>query len=461
MLTIQTSDHERNCEGVSRRDLLRIGALGLGGLALPELLQARSAGLPGFVRDKAVVLLFLGGGPSHIETFNPNMDAQSPFRSVNGEVKTKIPGVAFGGDFPLLAKQADKLTIVRSFHHRHSNHSIAVPYVLSGGGLFPGGMGAVYARLRGTNHEVTGLPTTALATAPDIGRFANPKKRIVEGSQPGSLGSACAPFNPEGGGPAIGNMTLNVPRERLDDRRQLLGELDRLKREADARGALEGLDQFQQQAYDVVTGAASKAFDLSREDKRTVERYDTGMFRVGEKEFRQCTLGRQMLLARRLVEAGCGFVTVQNSGWDMHGGSGNNFMSLSDGMKMLGGPLDRAVSAFLTDLADRGLLEHTLLVITGDFGRTPRINKYGGRDHWGNLSTLALAGGGLETGQVIGRAARNNDVPHSDPVGIENLMATIMNVLFDIGQLRVQRGVPRELLDPIVRYKPIQISGVY
>jgi len=465
MLTLHTSGHSRTCEGLTRRDWLRIGTLGLGGLALPDLLRAKAvaSGKPDFVRDKAVVLLFLGGGPSHIETFNPNMDAPAPFRSLTGEVKTNLPGVTFGGTFPLLAGHADKMVIVRSFHHGHSNHSLAVPYMLSGGDVFPGGMGAVYARLRGTNEEASGLPTTSLVTAPDVGRFLNPKKRIVQGSQPGELGTAYAPFNPEGGGPAIDNMTLNISQDRLADRQALLGRLDNLKRQIDVDGALDGVDRFRQQAYDMITGAAGEAFDLSKEDPRLVDRYDTGRFRVGEKpeDVRPCTLGRQLLLARRLVERGCGFVTVQNSGWDMHGGKGNNFMTLPQGMEMLGRPLDRAVSAFLGDLSDRGMLEHTLLVITGEFGRTPQVNKKGGRDHWGNLSTLALAGGGLRTGRVYGRAARNNDVPHRDPVGPENLMATIMNVLFDLGQLRLEAGYPKHLLDPIFNHPPIDLAGVY
>lgn len=364
MLTFQASGRVRTREGISRRELLRIGTLGLGGIALSDVLRLKAEAAGRFVRDKAVVLLFLGGGPSHIETFNPNMDAPSPFRSVTGEVRSAIPGVTFGGTFPQLARHADKLAIVRSFHHRDSNHNTAVPYVLSGGGVFSGGMGTVYARLRGTNHPVTGMPTTALVTAPDVGRFQNPKRRIVDGSQPGSLGAPYAPFNPDAGGPACDNMKINVPQGRLDDRRRLLAELDRLKRKVDVHGMLDGADRVRQQAFDVILGAAAEAFDLSKEDPQLVERYDTSMFRVGEKEVRNCTLGKQMLLARRLIEAGCGFVTVQNSGWDMHGGSGNNFMSLASGMRMLGGPLDKAVSAFLTDLEQRDMLDKVLLVIT-------------------------------------------------------------------------------------------------
>jgi hypothetical protein len=456
MLTLQTNQSSRNCEGVTRRQLLRIGGLGLGSLALPALLQAREGGAESFVRDKSVVLLFLGGGPSQVETFNPNMQEPSPYRSLTGEVKTNVPGIRFGGTFERLAGHADKMLIVRSFRHRDSNHGTAVPYVLSGGNSFSGGMGTVYSRLRGTNRADTGLPTTALLTAPEIGRFANPKKRIVAGSQPGDLGAPYAPFNPDGDGPALDNMRLNMPADRLGDRRALLGQLDQLKRQMDASGSLAGIDRFRVQAYDLILGAAAEAFDLTKEDPRTVEAYDTGMYRVGEVDVRSCTLGKQMLMARRLVEAGCGFITVQNSGWDMHGGKGNNNMSLASGMQMLGAPLDKAVSAFLTDLKERGLLDKVLLVITGEFGRTPRVNKNAGRDHWSNLCTLALAGGGLPMGGLVGRSSRKNDVPDSEPVGVENLMATIMHTLFDVGRLRIARGIPRQLLAPIERPKPIQ-----
>ncbi|MEQ8786954.1 MAG: DUF1501 domain-containing protein [Pirellulaceae bacterium] len=456
MLTLQTNQSSRNCEGVSRRELLHVGGLGLGSLALPALFQSRGQAAESFVRDKAVVLLFLGGGPSQVETFNPNMEAPSPHRSLTGEVKTNVPGIRFGGTFERLAQHADKMLIVRSFQHRDSNHSTAVPYVLSGGKSFSGGMGTVYSRLRGTNRADSGLPTTALLTAPDIGRFANPKKRIVSGSQPGDLGAPYAPFNPDGGGPALDNMRLNMPADRLGDRRALLGQLDQLQRQLDASGTLAGVDRFRQQAYELILGAAAEAFDLTREDPRTIETYDTSMYRVGETDIRSCTLGKQMLMARRLVEAGCGFITVQNSGWDMHGGKGNNFMSLASGMQMLGSPLDKALAAFLGDLKERGLLDKVLLVVTGEFGRTPTVNKNAGRDHWSNLCTLALAGGGLPMGQLVGRASRKNDVPDSEPVGVENLMATIMHTLLDVGRLRVERGVPRELLAPIERHKPIQ-----
>ncbi len=253
-------------------------------------------------------------------------------------------------------------------------------------------------------------------------------------------------------------MQLNVAADRFNDRRSLLAALDQLKRQAEASAEMGQFTDLRQQAYDLILGAASEAFDLSQESRSVVERYDTGMFRVGEnpEDTRDCTLGTQLLLTRRLIEAGCGFVTVANAGWDMHASSGNNGMSLTDGMHMLGNPLDKAVSAFLDDLQQRGLLDKVLLVITGEFGRTPKVNRNGGRDHWANLSTLALAGGGIQGGRLIGQSARNNDVPQTEPVGAENLMATLMHTLFDMGQLRVTRGVPRELQTAFETHRPIQ-----
>jgi uncharacterized protein (DUF1501 family) len=193
----------------------------------------------------------------------------------------------------------------------------------------------------------------------------------------------------------------------------------------------------------MIINGAGQAFDLRKEDPRTIDRYDTTAFRVGKKLFQPSSLGRQMLLARRLVEAGCGFVTVQNSGWDMHA-DGNN-PGIGPGMEMLGRPLDKAVGAFLDDLEARDLTERVLLVITGDFGRTPTINKNGGRDHYPKLCTLAFAGGSLARGQIIGQSTRKNDAPATDPVGPANLLSTVLHALFDVGQLRLDSAVPREL----------------
>jgi hypothetical protein len=452
MLTVHTST-SRDCSGLSRRDFVRAGVLGLGGLSLAQLLAAKAAAKAAgktYVRDRSIVLLFLGGGASHIETFNPNMDAPAPFASVTGEVKTQIPGLTLGGTFPLLAKHADKLAVVRSFAHGNSNHPKAIIHMLTGGtdptgdGKVGQSMGSVYARLRGANHEVTGLPTYCLVSCDEVdGQYIMERGRIAAGSHPGELGLAYAPFDPSGGGQLLNNLNLAVAPDRLEDRKLLLGQLDRVKRSIDSSGNIQGLDRFELQALDMIVRGAGEAFDITKEDRRTIERYDTSDFRVGKKVFQPSSLGKQMLMARRLVEAGCGFVTVQNVGWDMHA-DGNN-PGIGPGMEMLGAPLDKSVSAFVEDVTARGLLDKVLLVITGDFGRTPTINARGGRDHYPNLSTLAFMGGGLARGQIIGQSSRKNDAPASDPINLANLHSTVLHALLDIGQMRLDPGVPREL----------------
>jgi uncharacterized protein (DUF1501 family) len=457
MLTIH-SGQTTDCSGLSRRDLVRagalgVGSLGLGGLALPQLLAAQEAARAAgksYVRDRSIVLLFLGGGASHIETFNPNVGAPAPYSSVTGEVKTAIPGLTLGGTFPQLAEHADKLAVVRSFSHDNGNHPKAIIHVLTGGadptgdGKVGQSMGSAFARIRGANDEASGLPTYCLLTSDEVdGQYRNERSRIEAGSRPGMLGLAYAPFDPSGGSQLLKNLSLSVSPERLDDRKTLLTSLDRVKREIDAGGSMAGAGRFEQQALDMIVRGAGQAFDLRKEDRRTLERYDTREFRVGKKAFQPSALGRQMLLARRLVEAGCGFVTVQNSGWDMHA-DGNN-PGIGAGMEMLGRPLDRAVSAFLADLEQRSILDRVLLVITGDFGRTPTINKNGGRDHYPRLCTLAFAGGGLASGQIIGQSSRKNDAPATDPIAPANLHSTVLHALFDVGQMRLDPGVPREL----------------
>lgn len=452
MLTLHTSS-TRDCSGLTRRDFVRAGVLGLGGLSLAHLLAAkaaaRAAGKP-YVRDRSIVLLFLGGGGSHIETFNPNLEAPAPYSSVTGEVKTAIPGLTLGGTFPLLARHADKLAVVRSFVHNNSNHPKAIIHMLTGGtdptgdGKVGQSMGSVYARLRGANHEASGLPTYCLVSSPEIDdQYVRERERIEAGSHPGELGLAYGPFDPAGGGQLLNNLNLAIAPDRLDDRKTLLNKLDNVKRAIDAGGNIQGLDRFGGQALDMIVRGAGEAFDISKEDRRTIEAYDTSSFRVGKKLFQPSSLGKQMLMARRLVEAGCGFVTVQNSGWDMHA-DGNN-PGIGPGMEMLGPPLDKSVSAFLDDVTSRGLLDKVLLVITGDFGRTPTINARGGRDHYPGLSTLAFCGGGLARGQIIGQSSRKNDTPASDPITLANLHSTLLHALLDIGQMRLDPAVPREL----------------
>src|SRR5262245_11472911 len=463
MLTLHTNSSERDCTGISRRNFLRVGSLALGGLSLPWLLEARARAAavePGWVKDKAVVMVFLGGGASHIETFNPNMNGPEESRSVTGEVKTTLPGVTFGGTFPELAKHAKHAVIVRSFKHPVGNHEQAISHVLTGGTDETGqakdgqSIGSVYARVRGANHPKTGLPTYALLTDPHKDpQYNREMNRVVVGSRSGPLSAAYEPFVPDGKGPALKNMALNVPAERFAERLELLRGLDEVKRSADVT---DSANPFEQQALDLLLRGAGQAFDITKEPKHVHEKYDTSSFKTGKKLFEPCIIGKQFLLARRLIEAGIGFVTVQSAGWDMHA-DGNN-PGVKDGMEMLGPPLDKALSVFLSELEDRGLLEKTLVVLTGDFGRTPKINKNGGRDHWPNLCTLALFGGGLKAG-VVGRSARDNGNPASDPVTPAHLMATVMHHLFDVGAIRITREVPSTIANLVAGHDPI--PGVF
>ena len=459
MLTLVSDGRSRDCAGITRRDFIQIGALGLGGLSLPGLLAARDGS--SFVRDKSVVLLFCSGGASHIETFDPHMDAPGEIRSMTGEVRTTLPGVSFGGTFPRLAKLAHKMAVVRSFQHPIGGHVQAIVHVLTGGTDVTGkgdegqSIGSVYARLRGVNHPATGLPTNTLLSDDEVDpQYRNERGRVRKGSNPGQLGSIYAPFEPDGKGPSVTNMTLNLPADRIKDRRALRKALDVLKRRTDARGTMEAMDRYEQLAVDLVLRGAGDAFDFSKEDPRIVERYDTSHIPIGKKKFRPSTLGHQMLMARRLCEAGCGFVTVHSAGWDMHA-DGNN-PGILKGMNMLGTTVDIAVSAFLEDLEARGLSDKVLLVITGDFGRTPRINKRGGRDHWARLGTLAFAGGGLRMGQIVGQSDRKAGEPASEPISPGNMMATIFHTLFDVGELRLQRGIPADVMSLIEREQPIR-----
>ncbi len=399
------------CDGATRRDFLKVGALGMGGVLLSDLLraraQARAEGKP--TRNTTVVWLWLGGGPTHIETFDPKPEAPAEFRSTVGQVATCLPGVQLGGVFPKLARRADKMAFVRSFAHRNSGHGGGTHWVMTGYDFPPAdngqapvkpGLGSILARHRGPNNPSTGLPTYV--------RLGG-----ILGDGPAWLGAAYSPFDI--GGNARSNMNVKVALDNLADRRSLLKTFDTMDRQIDKSGLVSGLDSFEQQAFDLILSRAKEVFDVSREEPRTRDLYGPG-------------LGQQLLTARRLCEAGVGFVTLHFGGWDMHG-------QIAQGMKNLGPQVDRAVAAFVEDTCARGLDKDILLVITGEFGRTPRVNGGAGRDHWAPLSTLALAGGGLKMGQVVGESSAKAEVPKTTPITPQDLMATVFHVL----------GIPQDL----------------
>ncbi len=427
MLNLWSSRTGTACDGTTRRDFLKVGVLGATGLMLPDLLRARaraaSEGRP--TRNTSVVWLWLGGGPTHVETFDPKMSAPAEFRSVVGAVQTNVPGVEIGGVFPRMARVADKMTFVRSFAHRNSGHGGGTHWVMTGydfpaadngQGQNKPGLGSILARQRGANNATTGLPTYV--------RLGG-----ILGDGPSWLGSAYAPFDVAGN--ARSNMNLQVTMDRLGERRGLLRSFDTLNRQLDRSGLMTGLDSFETQAFDLLLSRAREVFDVNREEPRTRDLYGPG-------------LGQQLLLARRLCESGVGFVTMHFGGWDMHG-------QIQQGMRNLGPRVDRAVSAFVQDTHARGLDRDILLVITGEFGRTPRINGSAGRDHWAPLSTLALAGGGLRMGQVVGESSARAEVPRTRPITPQDLMATVFHVL----------GVPRDLHynDPAGRPTPMLDNG--
>jgi hypothetical protein len=459
MLRITTRDPR-----YGRREFLRIGGLALGGAALPGLLgNPASAAAGRLVTGKSVIFLFLHGGPSQIETFDPKMTAPEGIRSATGEIATKIPGVTFGSTFEKLAMLADRLAVVRSFTTGDGNHDIKPVVGRDTGGA---NLGTLYSRMVGTNHALTGMPTSAALFPQAIDPEREPaQKSFGNFEAAGALGSAYAPFVPGAGGDLQHDMQLSLPLDRLGDRRALLAELDRVRFALDSPARGDGLDRLREQAFGTIVGGVAGAFDLSTEDPRIVARYDTAPLMTADQIDRKWnnhkyyvdnvkTLGKLLLLARRLCEAGCGFVTVTtNFVWDNHADVNN--AGVAEGMRYCGLPLDHAVSAFIEDVEERGLGDRILLVCCGEMGRTPRLNKNGGRDHWGGLAPLLLAGGRLKMGQVIGRSNRDAGEPAGDPVRIPNLLATVMHTLFDVGELRVTRGVPSEVMKAATAADPI------
>lgn len=449
--------------GASRRSFLQIGTAGIGGWSLAESLWANESNVVGALRDRSVVILNLQGGPTQFETFDPNMQAPQEIRSITGEIATSIPGIKFGGTIPRLAKLADRMSIVRSYRHGISSHGPAAMHVMAGGNPTGAMMGALFARTVGLTNNRTGMPQNALVTSHAMGaEFKELYSNVARVSQTGSLPAAYRPFDPSAGGEIIENMRLKLDGRRLDDRRSLLKRLDALKLQRDSSRSLAATDRFQDQAFDVLLRGVADSFDLSNESPQTIARYDTSQMAPTEtvkqrngyaKQFSPVTLGKQLLLARRLCEGGCGFVTVTCGGWDMHGG-GKEF-TMADGLSTLLPAVDRAVSAFIEDVEQRGLTRKILLVITGEFGRTPRINKNGGRDHWGNLCTLAFSGGGLNMGVVVGKSDRTGSAPATDPVQSGHVLATIMHSLFDMPKLRLAVGVPKDVEKVLVAHSPI------
>ena len=457
MLSIRPHRH-------SRRNFLTAGTLGLGSLALTDLLRARALD-PSVIHNKSVVLLFLGGGPPQHETFDPKMESPSDYRAMFGETQTSLPGVTFGSHFSGLAKHADKLAIVRCFRNGMTSHGSATAYMASGGNPTKANLGNLYSRIAGTINPATGIPNNVILGPRSAGaEFVGNPDYTTRLNPANKLGASWGPFDPSGAGNLQSDMTLAIGTPRLDNRRTLLNKLDTLRRRLDSQQTLDSADQFTQQAFEVLLKGVARSFDLSDESPAVLSQYDTGEFQIPQSVFNKkpnkagfenqtpVFLGRQMLLARRMVEAGCGFVTVTSTGWDLHG----NRFGVDDGIPCLGGAVNKAVTAFIEDLQQRGMSDDVLLVITGEFGRTPRINKKAGRDHWGGICPLLLSGGGLNMGQVIGRSDKTGGKPISEPVTTAQLTSTILHTLVDPGQVRLLPQIPQAIQDTLSRSEPIR-----
>lgn len=445
-----------------RRDFLRIG--GLGALTLADWLALKAGPQKTLLKDKSVIFLFMHGGPSQFETFDPKMEAPAEIRSVTGEVRTAIPGVTFGGTMERLARLADRFSVVRSFVTGDSVHDLKT---LVGKDTLKANLGSLYSRIAGPLRPGSALPTNVALFPQAVSAQAGPViKTFGDFTSSGELGATYQPFVPGSEGGALADMTLNVPQARFDDRRALLTSLDQWQRRMDAHGPVAGQSEFQALAVDLLRRGVSDAFDLSKEDPRLIARYDTAPLlpknRISARWKNRnhyadnaATLGKLLLLARRLCERGCGFVTVTTSFvWDMHADINNAPMAA--GMDYVGRPFDHAVSALIEDLEARGLRDRILLVCCGEMGRTPKLNAKGGRDHWGGLAPLLLYGGGLKMGRIVGQSARDGGEPSSNPVTIPDLVATVMHTLVDLGEARVTDGLPPNLLGVLARGEPIR-----
>lgn len=406
----------RSCDGITRRDALKVGSLAGLGLGLPDFLRARAQAAasgagsadPG---EMSCILIWLQGGISHIDSFDPKPEAPSEIRGEFGVIPTNVPGISICDPLPKLAQHQDKYSILRSLNPKNGSHGVADAYMLSGHSFNPAltfpSYGAVIAKERGDRRSMP--PYIQLGSSIDQ-RFG--------GGVAGFLGDQYNPFVLPGDASSpsfsVRDVTLpgGVDRARFQHRMKVLQTVDTWQATMEDSSTLEAADTFYQKAFSLVTAPhAKKAFDLRSEDPRLRDRYGMN------------SLGQGCLLARRLVEAGVRFVTVTDGGWDTHQ---NNFASLKNRLLP---KLDGAFSGLIQDLSDRGRLDSTLVLVLSDFGRTPKVNPSAGRDHWSTAGIALLAGGGIRNGLAIGQTNALGEQPTEAPYYTEDLAATIYQSL--------------------------------
>jgi len=430
-MAIRNRSRANRCPGpMTRREMLRVGSLVLGGLSLPELLSARESSGTREDDDRSVILFYMWGGPSHLETYDLKPDAPSEYRSQFRPISTNVPGMEICELFPRQAALADKFSLVRSLHHDISIHNDAAIQVLTG---------KRPSRLDPTSQAKSEHPDVGMVASRALGPHPRAMPRYVampnalHMTRPTYLGVEHKPFvpgDPSADGYQAPHLTLTagLDAEGLDDRVKLLGQLDRLRRRVDLNGAMEGTDRFRQRAVEMLTTPEiAQAFDITREDPRLRDRY--GRHRWGQ----------SCLLARRLVEAGTSVVSIyvntpkdgpEFTNWDDHADNAGRPGHFATFMERRLPFMDQAIAALIEDLHARGLNERVMFVAVGEFGRTPRISQRRqtgsvGRDHWPQAYTALVSGGGLNMGQVVGATNSKGEYPAERPLGPGDLLATI------------------------------------
>ena len=441
------------CDGISRRSFLQVGSLGLGGLSLPQLLQANDLSNDKGSRDrrhKSVIMVFLPGGPSHLDIWDIKPNAPVEIRGEFKPIQTSLPGFQICEHMPKLAQRMEKFTIIRSLVGAINEHASEICY--SGWSYRDSQirnqpcMGSAISHLQGSANRA--IPPFISMTHPTPNRWTDPGRA-------GFVGPAHKPFRPSDEGKA--DLTLSMSRERLQDRGQLLKSIDQIQHNLDASGEINSVDAYTRQALELLTSnQLLNALDIEKEDQRTRERYGIGT--LDPVDDGAPMHNQDFLIARRLVEAGARCVSISFGRWDTHScrkagdlAYKNNFMQLREYLPRL----EQCLIALVDDLEERGMLDDVSIVAWGEMGRTPRVNANGGRDHWPAVSGCFLAGGGMNTGQVLGTTTRLAEEAKDRPIHYQEVFATLYRQIgIDVSNIKIPdfNGRPQYLLqhrDPI------------
>ncbi|MBL9093342.1 MAG: DUF1501 domain-containing protein [Planctomycetaceae bacterium] len=396
----------RFCDGFKRRDFLKVGAIGAG-LSLTDYLRLAKAGeVKPNAKAKSVIYIRLGGGPTHMDTFDMKPDAPEEYRGNLKPIKSNVPGMEFCEKFPLLAKCADKFTILRGVSHTLAAHELGTKYLLTGNRPLPSiefpSLGSIVSKELGSPPDMP--PFVAIPNTPQGGGFLGLQYGPFATNAQPKLGQQ---FKVRGIGLQSG-MTLTE----VDRREKLLAKVDNTFRDIESKSdVLSGLDEFSEQAYAMISSRRARdAFDIAKENPTVAKRFGDG------------EINQSALLAVRLIEAGARFVTLTTGSWDMHN---DIWTRLDKSLPMV----DQSLSALLTTLEERGLLESTAVIMTGEFGRTPKLNQRGGRDHWPRAMFVVMAGGGMKTGQVIGASDDKGQGPANDAIAPDDVATSLFHAL--------------------------------